>query len=91
VVISYGPTGWLPSSRFISVSAASAQRHGPVALHNHVEHPAFVVDRTLQVNTLAGDVQTTSSRCPRGDGTRRFRFSFLAICGPDLMVQQQVS
>jgi hypothetical protein len=35
-------------------------------------------------------LQTTSSRFHRGDGAGLFRFRFLAICGPNLIVQQRM-
>jgi hypothetical protein len=45
-------------------------------LHNHMRFPPIVT--------------TISSRCQRALGGGRLRFKFLAICGPNLIVQQRM-
>lgn len=62
----------------------------PAALHHHVQHSLFVVDGTPEVHPFAAMLQTTSSRCHRGEGAGRLGFGFLAMCGPNLIIKQRM-
>jgi hypothetical protein len=59
-------------------------------LHHKIKNLAFVIDGAPEIHPTPVDRTDHLIQMPARDGAGRWRFRFLAICGPNLIVQQRI-